>query len=199
MDHSETNKSIEGIEPNELIQKIYHQFKANSYFLDLGCGKGRDSLFMLQNGYKVDAIDRSQENISKIEELIKINKLPSNNINLYCGDIRNFSISKNKYDIINAFNSLQFLPKRDALKIINDIKNNIKNEGYVIISSFTTSDPLYKKMSNNERCFFEPQELKNLFSDFNIIEYREQLIEDKGHPGSPLPHIHGMVRLIAQK
>ncbi|HOV88813.1 MAG TPA: methyltransferase domain-containing protein [Candidatus Paceibacterota bacterium] len=199
MDHSETNKSIEGIEPNELIQKIYHQFKANFYFLDLGCGKGRDSLFMLQNGYKVDAIDRSQENISKIEELIKINKLPLSNINLYCGDIRNFSISKNKYDIINAFNSLQFLPKRDALKIINDIKNNIKNEGYVIISSFTTSDPLYKKMSNNERCFFEPQELKNLFSDFNIIEYREQLIEDKGHPGSPLPHIHGMVRLIAQK
>ena len=193
------NKNVWGNQPNELLQKIYEHLKAGSYFLDLGCGQGRDSLFMLRKGFKVDAIDNSQEGINKIKKFVQSNNLPVVNINLFCSDIRNFNILKNKYDIINAFNSLQFLPKKEALKIIINIKSNIKNNGHVIISGFTTNDPLYKKMNNDKRCFFEPQELKKIFFDFHVIEYKEKIIEDKGHPGSPEPHQHGIVKIIAQK
>ncbi len=193
------NKNVWGTQPNELLQKIYEHLKVGSYFLDLGCGQGRDSLFMLKNGFKIDTVDNSQEGINKIKEFAQSNNLSLVNINLFCSDIRNFNILKNKYDIINAFNSLQFLPKKETLKIIENIKNNIKGEGYVIISAFTTDDPLYKKMNTEKRCFFEPQELKNIFFDFHIIEYKEKIIEDKGHPGSPEPHQHGVVKIIAQK
>lgn len=154
---------------------------------------------MLQKGFKVDAVDNSQEGINKIKEQIQVNNLLPTNITLFCDRIQNFNIAKDKYGIINAFNSLQFLSKQEALKIINNIKSNIKNNGYVIISSFTTNDPLYIKINNDKRCFFEPQELKKIFSDFNIIEYEEKIIEDKGHPGTPKPHHHGIVKLIAQK
>lgn len=193
------NNNVWGNQPNELLQKIYSQLNTGANFLDLGCGQGRDSLFMLQKGFKVDAIDNSQEGINKIKEFIQANNLPIDNINLFCNDIKNFNITKNKYDITNAFNSLQFLSKKEALKIIEDIKCNIKNNGYVIISGFTVNDPLYKKMNNDGRCFFESQELRKIFSDFNIIEYKEDIIEDKGHPGSPEPHQHGVVKIIAQK
>lgn len=193
------NNNIWGKQPNELLQKIYNQLNAGANFLDLGCGQGRDSLFMLQKGFKVDAVDNVQEGINKIQNFIQINSLPVDNINLFYSDIRNFNIAKNKYDIINAFNSLQFLPKKTALKIIEDIKYNIKNNGYVIISGFTVDDPLYKKINNDKRCFFESQELRKIFSDFNIIKYKEDIIKDKGHPGSPEPHQHGVVKIIAQK
>lgn len=193
------NINVWGNQPNEFLQKIYNQFKVNSYFLDLGCGQGRDSLFMLQKGFKVDAVDQAPEGINKIKEFIQLNNLPAENINLFCADIKSFNIAKNKYDIINAFNSLQFLPKNDALKIINDIKNNIKNNGYVVISSFTINDPLYQKTDNNKGCFFEPQELKKIFAHFNLIEYQEEIIKDKGHPGGLEPHQHGIVKLVGQK
>ncbi len=193
------NNNVWGEQPNELLQRIYSQLNISANFLDLGCGQGRDSLFMLKNGFKVDAIDNSREGINKIKEFVQSNNLPVANINLFCSDIRNFNILKNKYDIINAFNSLQFLPKKEALKIIINIKSDIKNNGYIIISGFTTDDPLYKKMNNGKRCFFELQELKNIFFDFHIIEYKEKIIEDKGHPGSPEPHQHGVVKIIAQK
>lgn len=185
--------------PNELLQKIYNRTKAGSEFLDLGCGQGRDTLFMLEKGFKITAIDNSCTGIEKIKELIQTNNLPINNINLFCDDIKNLNISKNKYDIINAFNSLQFLPKKIVMKIIDDIKKNIKDGGYVIISSFTINDPLFKKNGNDERCFFEPKELKKKFSDFHILLYEEKNIKDKGHLGSPKPHRHGVVKLIAQK
>jgi len=193
------NKNVWGEQPNELLQKIYRRLNTSTDFLDLGCGQGRDSLFMLKNGFRVDAVDNSQEGINKIKKFIKTNNLPVANINLFYSDVRNFNILKNKYDIINAFNSLQFLPKKEVQEMIENIKSNIKDKGYVIISGFTTYDPLYKKINNEKRCFFKPQELKNIFFDFHIIEYKEKIIEDKGHPGSPEPHQHGIVQLIAQK
>ncbi|MBU1870639.1 methyltransferase domain-containing protein [Patescibacteria group bacterium] len=193
------NNNVWGNQPNELLHKIYYQLKLGMNFLDLGCGQGRDSLFMLQKGFNVDAIDNSQEGINKIKEVIHINNLSRVNINLFCSDIVNFNILKNKYDIINAFNSLQVLPKEKSLKIIAYIKNNIKRKGYIIISGFTMNDPFYKKTNNDKRCFFMPKELKNLFSDFEIIEYKEKNIKDNGHPGSTEPHQHGIVQLVAQK
>jgi len=88
---------------------------------------------------------------------------------------------------------------KQALELIDKMKTAIKNKGYVIISGFTIDDPLYKKRNNHTHCFFEPQELKKIFSDFNIIEYKEEIIKDKGHPGNPEPHTHGIVKMIAQK
>lgn len=193
------NNNVWGNQPNELLQKIYCRLKAGMNFLDLGCGQGRDSLFMLQKKINVDAVDCSQEGINKTKEGIQKNNLPGDNINLFCSNIKDFKITKNKYDAINAFNSLQFLSKKEVLKIIKNIKNNIRSNGYVIISGFTTADPSYKKISEDQRCFLKPRELKKMFSDFNIVGYKEEIIKDKGHPGNPEPHQHGIAKIIAQK
>ena len=188
------NSNVWGDDPNKLLQRIYSQVDAGSEFLDLGCGQGRDTLFMLKNGFKVTAVDNSREGIKKIKESVKVEKLSISDINLLCKNIKIFKIEKNKYTIINAFNSLQFLFKKDALKLIKEIKKAIKKEGYIIISGFTA-----KTAAIDSRCFFKPQELKKIFSDFNIISYEEKMILDKGHPGKPKPHKHNVVKMIAQK
>lgn len=193
------NNSVWDNKPNNLLQKIYTKVNASGNFLDLGCGQGRDSLFMLKKGFNVTMVDKSEEKIKKIKEYIQKNNLPKDKISLYCQNIGNYNIESNKFDIINAFNSLQFLPKKESLQMIDKIKKSLKNKGYVIISSFTVNDPLYEKTTNNSRCFFESQELRKLFSDFNIIFYKEGLIEENGHPGYPEPHQHHVVKLIAQK
>lgn len=94
---------------------------------------------------------------------------------------------------------MQFLLKKDALRLIEKIKKAIKSQGHIIISGFTVNDPFNKTTTINGRCFFEPQELKRIFSDFNIILYDEKEIIDKGHPGNLEPHKHGIVEMIAQK
>lgn len=193
------NNNVWGNKPNELLQKIYTKVSAGSKFLDLGCGQGRDSLFMLKRGFKVAAIDNSQEGIKKIKKSIKTNNLPLSNIDLSCENIETFNIKRNEYAIINIFNSLHFLAKKDALKLIEKVKKAVKSQGYIIISGFTVNDPFYKTTAVNCRCFFELQELKGIFSYFNIIFYDEKEILDKGHPGKPEPHKHNVVKMIARK
>jgi len=102
---------------NELLQKIYEQLDIDSEFLDLGCGQGRDALFMLQKGFKVTAVDSSQESIKIIKEFIRANNFPLSHINLFCQDIKTFNIVKDKYAIINVFNSLQFLSKQHGIRL----------------------------------------------------------------------------------
>ena len=190
------NKSTQ---PNKLLQMIVSDVNPGDRFLDLGCGRGRDSLFMAGRGLNVTAIDSSATNIENIQQYLKNNPQLKDKIELLNQDISNFIIPENKYKIINVFNSLQFLPKENALFLISGIKEDLMDGGYIIIAGFTVDDPLYQKPANQNKCFFTPNELKNLFSDFKIIFYEEKLIDDAGHIGYLEPHQHFVARLVAEK
>jgi tellurite methyltransferase len=186
------------MEPNKLLLKIFSHGKSDGYFLDLGCGQGSDSLFMAEKGFNVVAIDKSLDKIRTLEKYLEGKEIKER-ISLLCQDIADFDIEKDKYQIINAFNSLQFLLKEKALDVIEKMKNGLENGGYIIISSFTTCDPLYQISDNKYKGFFELGELKSVFSDFKIDFYEEKTIDDIGHLGFPEPHKHCIVKIIAQK
>lgn len=191
------NKNVWGKQPNTLLQKIYTKVDGTAEFLDLGCGQGRDSLFMLQKGFSVTAVDNSKEGIKKIREDIKNNSLQADKISLFCEDIKDFKIKKNKFSIINVFNSLQFLSKTDALSVIDKIKDGLLSGGYIIISGFINSNNQLQN-NNQDRGYFEVGELKNLFSNFQIIIYEEKMINDLGHPGCLESHQHYVVKMVAR-
>ncbi|MDD4902397.1 MAG: NUDIX domain-containing protein [Patescibacteria group bacterium] len=190
--------NVWGEKPNPLLQKILEKLEPGSEFLDLGCGQGRDALFMLQKGFKVTAIDNSEEGIKKMREAIAAKKLSLSRIRLFCQNIATFKIEPNKYSTINAYNSLHFLAKPDALRSLVQIKQAVKNGGYAIISCFFIKKPLAKKI-DNKHCFIAAGELMKIFSDFEIILYEEKTTDNKGHAGCPEPHRHNVVKMIAQK
>lgn len=80
-----------------------------------------------------------------------------------------------------------------------NLKNSLIIGGCIIISAFTEDDPLFKEMSNETCCFFKHNELKELFSDFKILDYNEKIITDKPHRGCETEHKHGMVQIITSK
>lgn len=186
------------MEPNKLLLRILPQNETWGYFLDLGCGQGKDSVFMAEKGFNVIAVDKSLDKIKKLKDYLDGKEIKKR-ISLFSQDIADFDIEKNKYQIINAFNSLQFLSKQNALNTIEKIKSGLENGGYVIISCFTINDPLYQIPDNQHKGFFELGELKKIFSDFRIDFYEEKTIDDIGHPGFPEPHKHCVVKIIAQK
>lgn len=193
------NKALWGEPPNPLIFLVYNNFKPESFFLDLGCGQGRDALFMAKNNFNVTAIDSSPVAIDQLKEQVTQHNLK--NIRAINTDVSQFEIKKNKYDIIQCINALSFLPKVKTLKLIVAIQEKIKNKGFILISAFTEKDPLANKFTDKERYFYREQELLKLFKGYKIIYYWENLILDKGHPGNVKfiqPHHHGIVKIIAQ-
>jgi len=180
-----------------LLSKIISKIEPEINFLDIGFGFGGDSLFMAKKGFKVTAIDRSKAMVEKLNQKIKEDNISG--LKVICGDITDFKIVKNKYSVINAKNVFQFLNKKIAIEIISNLKNKLKDNGYILISCFTVKDPLFKDSKNKYNCYFKPKELKNIFIDWKIIYYQEKTINDKPHYGYNRPHKHHIVQLIAQK
>ena len=60
-----------GIELKNFYVKFLKYIPDGGKILDLGCGSGRDSLYFLQKGYDVTAVDASEEMVKLSSELTK--------------------------------------------------------------------------------------------------------------------------------
>ncbi len=155
-------------------------------FLDLGCGQGRDSLYMARRHFSVEAVDSS--NVACDQLITSANE---NNLDIIVIvkniALESYKIESSKYSIISAINVLHFLDKGSIFRIVEMIKSGLLSGGLAVISIFINEKGLQK------------QELLKLFVDFEIVYYIETTIEDKGHPGEPSKHKHQVARIVALK
>lgn len=89
--------------------------------IELGCGAGRDTIYLIKNGWNVLAIDKNdvKERISK--------KLTKNELKKFRFSKQNFEdIELEKTDLIVSNFSLSFCDKDKFKELWNKIQNNIK-------------------------------------------------------------------------
>jgi len=188
------NKNAFGIKPAPILETALESVENIGMALDIGAGQGRNSLYLANSGFTVDSIETSGVAIEHLKSL------DNSEINPILVSIEDFKIKMNKYDLISAINVLQFVEEDNIAKVIKKIQEGLKSGGVVAITSFTEDDPTfsdYTKPRFNK--YFSKGELKRYFSDFDIIYYCEELVEDKGHGGMPYPHQHGIVEIVARK
>ena len=163
--------------------------------LDLGVGKGYNSVLFSNFGFNVTGVDISNESLKYIEE-----NFDCANLTLINKDVRKFEIEKNKYDLILSSNVLHFMPKEDFLKIIKKIKENLKEDGLIYISVFSKEDPSSKlnKDFKENTCisYFSKEEILDIFSDFTTILISDEYSLDLVHGN---PHYHGMIKYVGKK
>lgn len=163
--------------------------------LDLGVGKGYNSVLLSNFGFNVTGVDISNESLKYIEE-----NFDCSNLTLINKDVRIFEIEKNKYDLILSSNVLHFMPKEDFLKIIKKIKENLKEDGLIYISVFSKEDPSSKLNKNfkENTCisYFSKEEILDIFSDFTTILISDEYSLDLVHGN---PHYHGMIKYVGKK
>ena len=191
------NKNVWGKKPNLLLKKIWRKLDKGTDFLDLGAGQGRDTLFMLTKGFFVTAVEQSEEALATIKEIAKKKKLE--NLKLLCESLETFDIAANFFSCINLYNVFHFIKKDKTLEIINKIKQGVAKEGFIIISAFSIKDASFAREERKQNGYFNSDELKKLFADFDLVYYEEEIYKDKGHPGKEESHEHHMVQLIAKR
>src|SRR3989338_8387091 len=64
-------------EPAREVYPVINRWKSKGYkkILDLGCGVGRHSILLAENGFDVYACDLSQQGIDRLNKVIDKNKL----------------------------------------------------------------------------------------------------------------------------
>lgn len=149
---------------------------------------------MARQGFRVVAVEKSSEKIGRIKQTPGFEGLA---IELHCKLAEDFDIELDKYSAINANNVLQFIEKEKAIKLIERMKVKLITGGYLLVSCFTIHDPSYKKFK--ELCYFTDGQLRTFFNGWEVLHYKEGMIDDLGHTGKEEPHKHGIVKIIAKK
>lgn len=107
-----------------LIVKKFINMNINpKYAIDLGCGTGRDTIYLIKNGWEVLSIDK--EDTSEIISS-KLNNEELERFNFKCQDFENIELEKNNLLVANF--SIPFCNKDYFSEFWNKISNSILKE-----------------------------------------------------------------------
>ncbi|AUI66442.1 MULTISPECIES: SAM-dependent methyltransferase TehB [Glaesserella] len=138
--------------------------------LDLGCGRGRNSLYLNLLGCDVTAVDHSEESIHFLNTVIE--KEQAQNIRTAIYDINQANI-EGKFDLIVSTVVMMFLDRSRIPAIIENMQNNTNVGGYnLIVCAMSTDDyPCPMPFSFT----FKEGELKDYYKDWELVKYNEDL------------------------
>ncbi|MFA6184354.1 MAG: class I SAM-dependent methyltransferase [Parcubacteria group bacterium] len=130
--------SINTINPSKIVKKIAGDIPIKSKVLDLGCGNGRNSIYLAKKGFHVDAID-----IADLDFMSHLEGEIQENISFIKKSVTDY-FEGNKYNIVIATRLFQYLNKNELHKMIDQIFESL-NEGGIFVSSYNMSGGIFER------------------------------------------------------
>lgn len=151
--HSEVLEAMESLSPGKA--------------LDLGCGQGRNALFLAQHGFEVTAVDQNELALEILQSIVEQEDLEMT-VGLY--DINSANL-KQSYDLIVSTVVLMFLQADRIPAIIRNMQDQTNPGGYnLIVCAMDTEDyPCQVPFSFT----FKEGELADYYKDWELIKYNE--------------------------
>ncbi len=168
------------------------QENKDNEILDLGCGIGADTLYLLERGYNVLSCDFSVEALKSIE-----NNIP-NSKTLYLDMMKKFPFADKKYALIIADLSLHYFNNETTIHILEEIKRILKDGGVLLarvasVNDFNFGAGQGEKLENNfyfegayTKRFFDLEDVNKYFSIIGEVEAKEtQMTRDEEEYSKP--------------
>lgn len=133
--------------------------------IDLGCGSGNETFYMIKNGIKVLAIDR------QLNQDFILNRLSDNEkkmISFKESSFEDVELSKTK--LLTAFFSIPFCNPNNFDELWIKIYNSIEDNGYFVGQLFGDRDAWNVVESINT---FSIDKVKEYLKNYNIIKLEE--------------------------
>ncbi len=130
--------------------------------LDIATGKGRNALFLAEQGFTVDAIDISEVGLQQAQRHAEKQGLT---LNLVQADLASFEFPDSAYDLILNINFL-------LRSLVPKIKNALLPGGYIIFDTYLL-DQQDLGHPRNPAYLLNHNELLDLFRGFRILCYQE--------------------------
>lgn len=161
--------------------------------LDMGCGQGRNALFLALKGFDVTAVDNNPHAVQNVAELARAEGLP---VRAFEYDL-NAAHLQDDFDYIVATVVFMFLRPQAVPQIIADMQAHTNPGGYnLIVSAVDTADfpcpmPFPFKFGEGE--------LRGYYRDWQLVEYKEELgsMHARDEAGNPIQF--KFVTMLAKK
>lgn len=169
--------------------------KIKSKILDIGSGKGRNSIYLAQRDYMVYCIDYIESAINTIKFAAQQLRL-SHKMNFTVGEIDSaWSFEDNFFDAaIDCYSSIDIETKEGREMYKKELFRTLKPQAYALIMVVSNEDPIEKELtlispgpeqnstiwpSGKFQKNYSEGELREFYKEFNIIDF--QTIQKPAH------------------
>lgn len=155
-------------------KRFISTLKNGSTVLDLGCGNGRNSIYLAKEGMKVIGIDFSKGLIKIAKNKMEWKEV-ADRVDLIEGDIGSLPLRNKSIDVVLYIATLHHLPTpQERLQSLLEIKRCLKPGGSALVSAWAQEqekfkDDLEKSKENQEEGF----EYGDIFLPWKMKEGRE--------------------------
>lgn len=194
----QSNDFYWGFKPNPLCYEILQRMPPLQPLrvLDIGCGEGKDAVFLARNGYIVSAFDIAPAGLEKAQCLAALHGV---NADFFRADLLDFE-PEGVYDIIFSSGVFQYLPPEKRSSVIERLKEHTAPHGLHVINVFVEK-PFIAPAPDAEPAEASHPAWKSgeLFLHYHnwLLHKTEERIFDCQSGG--VPHKHCMDVLIAEK
>ncbi|WP_053368765.1 class I SAM-dependent methyltransferase [Bacillus sp. FJAT-27245] len=147
--------------------------------LELGCGPGRNALFLAKNGYKVDAVDSSRE---ALDWGIERARHHGSDVNFIHSNIFGLNLATESYDFVYDSGCFHHIPPHRRMNYLELVAKALKAGGYFGLTCFIEGGELggsslsdlevYKFRTMQGGLGFTEEKLRHIFRDFEAVELR---------------------------
>ncbi|MHB0981361.1 MAG: class I SAM-dependent methyltransferase [Thermoleophilia bacterium] len=172
--------------------------------LELGCGDGRNTAFLLKKGFTVTALDKSPQAIESLRKRLGREETPSGRVCAKVVDLADWQWPEAAFSLIVGVTILDHLPAAAFSKVMISIIDALRPGGAVFFEVHTFEDPAARgalegvsEFAPYIKHYFGPNELLTAFISFlRVVWYEERVELDLDHGN---PHEHGFATLAAVK
>jgi SAM-dependent methyltransferase len=157
--------------------------------LDLGCGAGRDTRYLLQEGFEVIAVDADPHAMAILATF------PQGRLRAVQSRFEDFTFEPEYYDLINAQFALPFIPKERFHEVFAHLKASLRPGGIFAGQFFGLHDQW--NTPESPMTFFSREQAKEELRDLEVLDFRE--IDEDGHTADGSPKHWHVYHIVARK
>jgi tellurite methyltransferase len=182
-----------GGKPSKIVERIASTLPADTKALDVGCGEGRNALYLAGLGFQVSAFDISPAGIAKLRATATERNL---DIDASVADMNKYQFP-HKFGLIVCMGCLHLIERQEWQIFVKRMKESTAPGGIHIVGAFTDTLPEPDDLRGLMIGLFKEGELANQYDDWEILERREYQFKDN-HPGG-ISHEHAANEIVARK
>lgn len=162
--YTDSPRLLESREASIIVQR-FSRLASGKKALDIACGTGRNTLYLAQNGFEVDALDISAVALQELsQQMNKVTDLSF--IHTQLVDLDQYNPPLSHYNLII---NIHFLDR----SLISKLGKALKKDGILIIETYM-QDTENEKPNSNPDFLLKKDELPSYFNDdYEILGYEE--------------------------
>jgi cyclopropane fatty-acyl-phospholipid synthase-like methyltransferase len=185
---------IFGTEPNVFLASQRALFKPGMRVLEIGCGEGRNAVWLAQAGCLVTGVDISTAALAKAASLAVLHKVEVRWIH---ADVRQWQWEAQAFDVVVCI-FIQFAAPEGRTRIFAGVQETLKTGGTLVLQGYTPRQLQFSSGGPRDPDhLYTPELLRDSLPGFEIVHLQEHdawLAEGSKHVGTA-----ALIDLVARK